>query len=223
VRVLSLIHESDAPSGLFADVARERGDELVALNAAHGVPEDAADEYDAFLVFGGSLQVDEENRYPWLRPEGEFLHDVLERGAPAFGVCLGGQLIAKVAGAHVGPAPQPEIGWHEVALTRAGVEDPVFRSLPERFDALQWHSYAFELPPGAVPLAENPVCLQAYRVGERAWGVQFHPEVDRPILESWIATAGDGARRLDFDPLPAWERLGRRLATAFFDLASAPA
>jgi GMP synthase-like glutamine amidotransferase len=220
VRILSLIHQDDAPSGVFAEVARERGDELVAWNAEHGVPPEAADEYDAFLVFGGSLQVDEEDRYPWLRPEGDFLQEVLERGAPAFGVCLGGQLIAKAAGAHVGPAPQPEIGWHQVGLTPAAAEDPVFGALPERFDALQWHSYAFELPPGAVALAESPVCLQGYRVGERAWGVQFHPEVNRSILEGWIALADGDVPKFDFEPLPAWERLGRRLATAFYELVS---
>jgi GMP synthase (glutamine-hydrolysing) len=223
VRILSLIHQDDAPSGIFADVARERGDELVGWNAAHGVPPRAADEYDAFLVFGGSLQVDEEDRHPWLRPEGEFLKDVLERGAPTFGVCLGGQLIAKAAGARVGPAKREEIGWHEVELTPAGAEDPVFGSLPERFQALQWHSYAFELPPDGVALAENPVCLQGYRVGERAWGVQFHPEVNRPILEAWIAGADDGAHRIGFDPLPDWEQFGRRLATRFYDVVNARA
>ncbi len=219
MRILSLIHQQDAPSGLFGQVARGRGHEVVAWNAENGVPPGAVDDYDAFFVFGGSLQVDQEDRYPWLRPEGELLREVLERGAPAFGVCLGGQLLAKVAGAGVGPAPREEIGWHEVELTEEAAEDPLFRDLPKRFVALQWHSYAFDLPPGAVALATNPVCLQGYRLGDRAWGVQFHPEVDVPILEGWLRHPEARGRRFDLEPMEGWNRIGRSLVERFLDVA----
>jgi GMP synthase (glutamine-hydrolysing) len=220
VRVLSLIHQDDAPSGIFGDVAREQGHELVTWNAAKGVPARAADEHDAFFVFGGSLQVDEEDRYPWLKPEGALVREVLERGAPIFGVCLGGQLLAKAAGAPVGPAPKAEIGWHEVELSAAAADDPVFRALPQRFQALQWHSYAFELPPGAVSLATSPVCLQGYRLGERAWGVQFHPEVDGPTLARWQEHPEACGRRFDLAPMERWNRIGRGLAERFLEVAA---
>jgi GMP synthase-like glutamine amidotransferase len=220
VRILSLIHQDDAPSGLFGTVAEERGHEVVTWNAANGVPPGAVGDYDAFYVFGGSLQVDEEDRYPWLRPEGELLREALDQEAPIFGVCLGGQLLAKAAGAPVGPSPKPEMGWTEVELLDAAAEDPVFRGLPDRFEALQWHSYAFELPRGAVRLATNPVCLQAYRLGERAWGVQFHPEVDRPTFERWQRHPKTRGHRFDLAPMERWNRIGRELAGRFVDVAA---
>ena len=222
MRVLSLIHEDDAPSGIFGDVARERGHELVEWNFRRGRPP-APGDYDAYLVFGGAMHVDQEHEHPWLREEDDLLRELLDRGAPVFGVCLGGQLIAKSAGAEVGPAEQPEVGWFDVELTAEGTDDPVLGQLPQRFQAFQWHSYAFELPPGAVPLARNSAGLQAYRVGNRAWGVQFHPEVTQEIVQSWLEFEEGKPERpdLDFAPLPRWNQLGRRLCAAFLDAASA--
>jgi GMP synthase (glutamine-hydrolysing) len=220
VRVLSLIHQKDATSGVFADVVVARGHELVEWDITQGPP--AADGFDAFLVFGGAVQVDQEDAHIWLKPEGEFIARLLANGRPVLGVCLGSQLIAKAAGAHVGPAKRPEVGWHPVELTPEGERDPVLGSLPRRFDALQWHSYAFDLAQGGVALARNSVCLQAYRIGERAWGVQFHPEVSPEILERWLAhdPRGPEQRQIEREPLPRWNELGRRLAASFLDAVS---
>lgn len=221
MRFLSLIHEDDAPSGVFGDVARDRGHELVEWNVARdGVPDAAG--YDAVMVFGGAMHVDQEDRHPWLRDEDALLRRLLEDGTPLLGLCLGSQLIAKAAGARVGPAARREIGWHEVELTLEGAADPVLGALPERFRAFQWHSYAFELPSGAVPLAENPVCLQAYRLGDSAWGIQFHAEVTRDIVEGWLGSV-DGreeAQDLDLSPMAAWNELGGNLAARFVKAAS---
>ena len=221
MRVLSLIHEDEAPSGVFGEVVREQGHELVEWNFRRGRPP-ATDEYDAYLVFGGAMHVDQEHQHPWLREEDDLLRELLERGAPVFGVCLGSQLVAKAAGARVGPADEPEIGWFDVELTAEAADDPVFGGLPPRFEAFQWHSYAFELPPGAVPLARNAACLQAFRAGEQAWGVQFHPEVTEDIVQSWLKFVDGKPERpeLDFAPLRQWNQLGRRLCAAFLAAAS---
>jgi GMP synthase (glutamine-hydrolysing) len=95
--------------------------------------------------------------------------------------------------------------------------------LPARFPAFQWHYYAFEVPHGARELARSPVCPQAFRLGESAWGVQFHPEVTREIVASWIAeSAGDAppdlAAQTD-ERIDGWVRLGRDLCGAFLDAA----
>jgi GMP synthase (glutamine-hydrolysing) len=221
VRILSLIHEDEAPSGVFGELARATGHELVERNVTReGVP--APHGFDALMVFGGAMHVDQEDRHPWLREEDALLRALLERGTPLLGVCLGSQLIAKAAGARVGPAPRREIGWHEVELTPEAAGDPVLGALPGRFRTFQWHSYAFGLPPGAVPLAENPVCLQAYRIADSAWGIQFHAEVTREIVERWLASV-DGreeAQDLDFSPMPGWNELGRGLAARFLAAAS---
>jgi GMP synthase (glutamine-hydrolysing) len=206
--------------GTFADVVRERGDDLLEWTASNGPPPENPEAFDAAFVLGGAMHVDQEEEHPWLRQEHEVIRALLDADVPTFGVCLGGQLLARVAGAHVGPAPKQEIGWHEVELSPEGQADPIFGELPDRFPALQWHSYAFELPSGAVALATSPVCLQAFRLGERAWGVQFHPEVDAPILESWLRHPEARGRTFESGPMESWSRLGRGLAARFLALAA---
>jgi GMP synthase (glutamine-hydrolysing) len=221
VHVLSLIHQDDAPTGTFADAVRELGGELLEWNLANGGPPAAPESFDAVFIFGGGMHVDQEEQHPWLREEDSLIQGLLAEQVPVFGVCLGGQLIAKAAGAHVGPAPHEEVGWHEVQLTAEARTDPLFSRVPERFDAFQWHQYAFELPAGAVPLARNPVGLQAYRLGDSAWGIQFHAEVTRGIVEGWLASDGSG-RQIDLSPIERWAELGRGLADRFLELASRP-
>ena len=183
------------------------------------------------MVFGGAMHVPEVDSHPWIPDEKRVLARLLEAEVPVLGVCLGGQLLASAAGAHVGRARTPEIGWHQVETTPEAADDPVFAGFPGRFTAYQWHSYEFELPPGGVLLAHSPVCLQAYRVGERAWGMQFHAEVTKEIVESWISQYGTDpdAVRTGFDPprerlrleheIERWNELGRSLVGEF--LASA--
>jgi GMP synthase (glutamine-hydrolysing) len=219
VRVLSLIHQDDAPTGTFADAVRERGGELTEWNLARGAPPEPPEAFDAVLVFGGGMHVDQEDQHPWLREEDDLIKGLLAAKLPLLGVCLGGQLIAKAAGAHVGPAPQEEVGWNEVELTPEAAGDPLFAGVPERFDAFQWHSYAFDLPPGGVPLARNSVGLQAYRLGDFAWGIQFHAEVTRAIVEGWLASDRTG-QQIDLSPMEQWAQFGRALADRFLDVVA---
>jgi GMP synthase (glutamine-hydrolysing) len=118
-----------------------------------------------------------------------------------------------------------------VALRPEGQDDPLLSWAPGTFCAYQWHSYVGVPPEGSVLLAESPVCAQAYRIGERAWGVQFHPEVTREILEGWAddLRSDEDAVRLGVDPdaareqweprLPEWNAFGRRLFAAFLAAA----
>ena len=220
MRALCLTHEQDGPAGLFADVLRERGDELLEWNASQGPPPEQPEDFDALVVFGGSMHVDQEERHPWLTGQHDLIRAAIDREQPLLGVCLGGQLIARVAGAHVGPASRPEIGWFDVELTPEGVADPVLGALPERFEAFEWHSYAFDLPPDAVLLARNAACAQGFRIGEAAWGVQFHPEVTGEMLEAWRAQSDGSAPPVSLEPVGRWNELGCKLANAFFDQAS---
>jgi GMP synthase (glutamine-hydrolysing) len=218
VRVLSLIHHDNAPTGTFADAVRKRNGELLEWNVVNGFPPAPAETFDAVFIFGGGMHVDQEDHHPWLREEDALVKTLLAEQVPVFGVCLGGQLIAKAAGAHVGPAPREEVGWHEVELTPEARSDPVFAGVPARFEAFQWHEYSFELPNGATPLAQNDVGLQAYRLGDFAWGIQFHAEVTQDILEDWARS--DGRPGFDSGPMERWSRLGRSLAERFLDVAA---
>jgi GMP synthase (glutamine-hydrolysing) len=218
MRVLSLIHQEDAPAGTFADVVQARGAELTEWNISSRPAPEASESYDAVFVFGGAMHVDQEGKNPWLRHEDDLVKRLLANEVPLFGVCLGSQLIAKAAGAHVGPAPREEVGWHEVELTPEAAEDPVLGGAPQKFTAFQWHSYAFDLPPGATALAHNDVGLQAYRLGDFAWGIQFHAEVTQEIVDGWANSAGRPL--FDAAPMESWNRLGGALAGRFLELAA---
>jgi GMP synthase (glutamine-hydrolysing) len=107
---------------------------------------------------------------------------------PVLGICLGSQLLAAALGAAVGKAPRKEIGWYEVTLRPEARSDALFDVLPRRFPAFHWHGDAFTLPEGAVPLAASALTpLQAFRKGERAWGIQFHLETDEQVLEAMLS------------------------------------
>jgi GMP synthase-like glutamine amidotransferase len=216
---------------VFADVAAERGDEIEEWSLAWGTPPpQPLDEYDAVFAFGGVMQVHEEHYHPWLREENMLIQRFLDQGTPFLGICLGGQLLAKAAHAPVTRATQPEVGWCPIDLLPAAGADPLFERLPRRLTALQWHYFRFGLPGGAVPLAESPVCLQAFRLGERAWGLQFHCEVTGEMLHGWIdavlgrEAAGDGALEAMRDGIDChiagWNDVGREICGRFLDAAA---
>lgn len=222
--VLALIHQDDARAGVFARVDASVEEASIALDRPPSRPPET---YDAVMVFGGAMHVDQEHEHPWLREEKALIRELLARERPVLGVCLGSQLVAEAAGAEVGRLPGgPEIGWRDVDLSPGAEEDPVLGALPRRFLALEWHAYGAALPPGARELARNEAGLQAFRVdGGQAWGIQFHAEVDAPTLAGWIEDHGDD----DVDPaelrdrsareLDRWNQLGRRLAAAFIQAA----
>ena len=133
------------------------------------------------------MNVYEEDKYPFLKQEDEFLKEVIEAGLPTLGFCLGAQLIAKAKGAIVKKAPQKEIGWFKISLNRNGSSDPLFQEFPGEVDVFQWHGDTFDIPDGAVKLAESELCSnQAYRIGDNIYGLQFHVEVTDEMIYQWI-------------------------------------
>jgi GMP synthase (glutamine-hydrolysing) len=224
VRVLAIVHQADAGPGVFTAAVAGAGHQLEEWLLPEA-PEPPADpfSYDAVLTLGGAMNADQRNRHPWLAEEDELLRELIERGKPLLGLCLGGQLVAGAASAAVGRAPRPEIGWHRVELTDEGRRDPLLAPLAPSFEALQWHGYRFALPAGAVALAESEVCLQGARVGERAWALQFHPEVSAADAAHWIEDyrSDEDAVRIGIDPVAlaaetkakigAFNQLGREL------------
>jgi GMP synthase (glutamine-hydrolysing) len=221
--VLAVIHGEKVRAGVFGDAVAARGHRLEEWSLAWGTsPPRPLDAYGAVLVFGGAMHADQEGHHPWLSEENLFLQRLLDLHKPVLGICLGAQLLAKAAHAHVGPATEPEIGWYSVELTDDARDDPVLGRLPARFDAFQWHYYAHALPAGAVELARNDLCTQAFRLGDSAWGVQFHPEVTLGQIESWMqedepvppGLLDETRKRID-----GWNELGRSLCDAFVGAA----
>ena len=230
MRALAIVHQPDAGPGVFAEAFAERGDQLDSWEIAEGAgPPADPRSYGAVLSFGGAMNAHQEEEHSWLRFEKDLLAELLGRGMPLMGVCLGAQLLAEAAGATPRRASQPEIGWHEVEVTPEGVEDPLLAPLAPRFSAFQWHSYEAPLPPAATALARSPVCLQAYRIGDSAWGIQFHAEVSAPDAEHWFDDyrSDPDAVRIGIDPealqaqtraaIGDWNRLGRELCRRFIE------
>lgn len=216
MRVLAIVHQRDAGPGVFAEAIADAGGTLEEWTLAER-PRPPGDPlgYDAVLVLGGAMNVDEGERHGWIAEEEALLRELLERELPLVGLCLGGQMLAQAAGAEPRRAARPEIGWHPVEVTAEGEDDPLLGPLAPSFEAFQWHSYEFPLPPGAVPLARSEVCLQAARLGERAWALQFHPEVSRPDALHWVEDyrSDPDAIRIGVDP----EALGPETAAKIGD------
>lgn len=187
MRLLAIVHQSDAGPGVFAAAIGAAGGQIDTWLPPQSA-EPAADPfgYDGVLVLGGAVNVGQEDAHPWLRGEIALLAELLDAGRPLLGLCLGAQLLATAAGAPARRAARPEIGWLPVELTADGAADPLLAPLAPGFEAFQWHSYEFPLPAGAVPLAQSDVCLQACRLGEASWALQFHPEVSAADAAHWI-------------------------------------
>jgi GMP synthase-like glutamine amidotransferase len=217
MKVLAVIHSHDAGPELFAEVLAEDGHELVVwdIRTQGAPPLDA----DAVMVFGGDQNVGEEVEHPWLHEEYDALRRWVDGGTPLLGVCLGAQTLAHAFGATVGRVTETLAGFYETTLTDAGAEDPVVGVLPRRFEAFNANGYAFEAPEGATPLAEGPV-LQAFRLGDRTWALQFHPEIRRDHVLTWFEddstprTPDEISAQLD-EKLARWQEHGRRLCRAF--------
>ena len=146
MRVLSVTHGPTRPGRRLRRGGRGGRTRPRALARARRRSPDPAASYDAVMVFGGSQHPDQDDRFGWLGREEEFLREVLAEEVPVFGVCLGAQMLARAAGASVGPASAPEIGWLDVSLTADGPADPVLGVLPARATVFQWHHYTFTAP-----------------------------------------------------------------------------
>jgi GMP synthase (glutamine-hydrolysing) len=224
--ILALIHGDKVRSGVFGHVVRDRGHRLEEWSHAWDQPlPRPLDAYGAVLVFGGAMHADQDDHHPWLREENFFLERLLDLHTPVLGICLGAQLLAKAAHASVHPADDLEVGWYDVELTDEGLDDPVLGRLPRTFEAFQWHYYTYAVPAGGVELARSDRCTQAFRLGDNAWGVQFHPEVTLDQVEGWIdedrvipveaeTLLADTRRRIE-----EWNSVGRRLCDAFVEVA----
>jgi GMP synthase (glutamine-hydrolysing) len=186
MRLAVLQHVACEHPGVFSEVIAERGVESQAVELDEGEPLPDWRELDAVVVMGGPMGAGDDGEHPWLAAEKEWIGEAVEAGRPVLGVCLGVQLLAAALGARVYEAPEPEVGLLDVELTPAGRDDPLFAGIDDPIVSLQWHGDTFDLPEGAVRLASSPMAAnQAFRAGERAYGVQFHLEVTGEMAREW--------------------------------------
>jgi GMP synthase-like glutamine amidotransferase len=162
--------------------------------AGDAVPDDAAG-LDGLVVMGGPMSAASDDGFATRRRELALIADAVSRGVPTLGVCLGAQLLAAALGAAVYPgAAGPEIGWGPVEVLGTCGDDPLFAGSGPELTVLQWHGDTFDLPEGGCRLLRNSTYPnQAFRVGDVAWGLQFHVEVDVDAVEGFVAAFGADA------------------------------
>jgi GMP synthase (glutamine-hydrolysing) len=222
-RILVVRNAERSPLGRFLPWWEEDGLRVTEVTG-DDVPS-RPDGYDGVALLGGGLLPDDDERAPWLRAERELTRAAVAGGVPLLGICLGAQVLAAVAGGAVrGDHGRPERGSCRVSLLPEAKADALFAGLPEEVRFIQNHrDQITDLPPDAVHLAASEACpIQAFRVGERAWGVQFHPEAPADRLDGWDEAALAGAG-LDLRALraeanraePETTRHARRLAANF--------
>lgn len=226
-RVLAVQNGENGGPRRFGDWLTADGLAVDVVPAYDGTPLPERLEHEAVLVLGGGFLPDDDLKAPWLAHTRALVGEALDAGVPVFGICLGGQLVAQVAGGEVqGDVGAPENGSTPITIRAEAADDALFHGLPDVVPAIEHHVDAVTaLPAGASWLAESDRCpYQAFRVGEYAWGVQFHPEATADRIPFWNA---DKMRSQGFDPdevhrraaadepisTPIWREVASRFAT----------
>jgi GMP synthase (glutamine-hydrolysing) len=184
--VVAIRHVAFEDLGSFEQVLEERGLDVAYVDAGQGRLLEQVEGHSPqlLIILGGPMGACETAAYPFLEEELALIRARLAGEEPVLGICLGAQLIAAALGAEVYPAEAKEIGWGAVELSEAGADSPVAELTAP---VLHWHGDTFDLPTGATHLASTPVCgNQAFAVGRRALGLQFHVEVLGAAIESWL-------------------------------------
>lgn len=187
LRILELRHAEPESPGSYTDSLVRHGGITTVRVWQEPLPADPA-AFDAIVVMGGGMGVNDADTIAWIGDEIGFLRRAVEAEVPIWGVCLGSQLLAAALGAEVTTGPVGEVGVCQVTWNEAGRADPVWTGLsPTTFPVMQWHFDTFALPDGATLLASSDrYPHQVFRHGN-SYGVQFHLEVDTPLLDAWLA------------------------------------
>jgi len=230
---LAILHHLEHPSlGAAERPLNDAGAQLDGRYLRRGDPLPDLDAVDGLIALGGEQSVTELERYPYLHEEAELLREAVEREVPVLGVCLGAQLLAHALGGAVRRLPRRTVEWSRLERTPEAEGDPLTTALPQPVHGLHWNEDGFEPPPSGVELLTRAGHgCEMFRVGPCAWGVQFHPDVDGRMLDSWYAGYGawlaeagvseEEARRADAERLEGQARLAEALFGTFVRSARA--
>ena len=181
-------HVGHEPLGTLNPMLKAAGFRIRYINFArdpHAHP--SLEGYNGLIILGGPMGVYDTATHPHLRIEMKLIEQALKMNIPVLGICLGSQLLASVLGAAVARAPQWEIGWYDLHLTPLGKADALFGHYASKEKVFQLHQDTFEIPKSAVHIGRTELIeSQAFRYGEKAYGLQFHLEADLPMILRWL-------------------------------------
>ena len=166
MKAIIVQHEDITPPGTTIEWMNKNKISFQIVRFDQGAVAPKIDDFDLLVICGGSMNVDQEERFPWLKAEKVFINEAIKENKKIVGLCLGSQLLAEALGGSVQKHPHWEVGWQTVRLSNQ-----------QELKVFQWHGYSFTLPPKARLLATNSACqYQAYTYGDNIVAFQFHPE-----------------------------------------------
>ncbi|MBU4076144.1 MAG: type 1 glutamine amidotransferase [Euryarchaeota archaeon] len=191
MRIHSLEHEPFEGLANIEIWAKNRGHIISRTLLFNGEELPDITDIDWLVIMGGSMNVYEEEKYPWLRDEKNFIAQAIAGKKIVLGICLGAQLIADVLGGKVSRNRYAEVGWFPLTLTEEARNSYIFSSFPPAFTAIHWHGDTFEIPPGAVRIVQSEACAnQAFEYG-RTIGLQFHLEYSTKSIDLMFTNCGN--------------------------------
>lgn len=198
-KVLVLQHVAHELLGTLNPLLKNAAFRIKYINfGRHPHEKPSLEGYDGLVILGGPMNCDEIDVYPFLAHEVKLIQQAFHQNMPILGICLGAQLMARALGAIVTKNPQKEIGWYPLTLTEAAKKDPLFKVFTSLTHVFQWHGDTFEIPEGATYLASSPLCKnQAFCFNKNAYALQFHLEVDEPMILRWLKVPAN-EREIEF-------------------------
>src|SRR5579872_4060204 len=191
MRIHAIQHVPFESAGAILDWAQERGHSFAVCEQFSGAQLPRVEEFDFLVIMGGPMSANDDLELPWLGSEKKLIEEALGAQKAILGICLGAQLIASVLGSRVYKNGHKEIGWFPIRTTPEARESKLLGGVPASITVLHWHGETFDLPEGAMRLAESDACRnQAFEFDGRVLGLQFHLEVPRSGLEKLIQNCG---------------------------------
>ncbi len=187
-KVIVFQHVANKILGTLDPLLKKKGLRIRYVNFdRHPDTRPSIDRYDGLVILGGHMGVYEADTYTHIKVEMEMIEQALKKQIPILGICLGSQILAHVLGSTVRKSPEKEIGWYDIDLTAEGKQAPLFEHFQAREKLFQLHGDTFDIPRSAVHLASSAICsAQAFRYGDKAYGLQFHLEVDEAMIHRWL-------------------------------------
>ncbi|GGY73430.1 amidotransferase [Cellvibrio zantedeschiae] len=192
MRIHSLQHVPFEDIGSLIQDVKASGHSLTTTHWYKGDSAPELESFDLLVVMGGPMGVYDDDIYPWLAPEKEFIAKAIAAGKKVMGICLGAQLIACVLGAQVTRNVYREIGWFPLEICADASSHPVAKILAECKYVFHWHGDTFAIPPQAQLLASSKACAnQAYVIDNQVYGFQFHLETTEQSAAALIKNCAE--------------------------------